>query len=558
MKFDIYNDTDDNDTGMDSNTEDDEFDALSSDIEKICNETERQLMEQDSALVKGVLIEMSFGHSENKDQYVPSILAYTLDLITKQVDSKAIDGVIGVDNKTIISSEFHDYQAWTYKPRIIEKKNYVLAEMMMSVKTDKSAYALYENQQEYCDKYKIKVTTRRTTMEYVNKIGYLTGTYVKLASSEYYIEDINSRLGISNGIVDIKKEYTYEKGKRSKVLMVYVISSQVKQVLDGMSKMKTTRYKFVSYKHTTSEERLASMHYNDMKNIKAKYESLNNAMLKERIMVESRRQELLETVIMKAQHNGQNLFLAAEQGSGSFADSVTVVVNPKMTNRAKQWIAVDYLQLSFREEKTRTTSVDPEQFKVDTEYNQELIEFLRPTLQTKEAKKNRIYGKSMKSYAQALGIQQKQNQNEQNEETVNESKESRKKEAKKIAENDSTGPLIETINVLKKQILQLTELVKTLTETVVPNEDKQTEILEMMEKINNPEPTTLQESAQKIRKDNLEKKQHRNKEMNKRKEKNTQVTETYPFNDDDKSIGWCSSVNKWSEEDENPKRLRTK
>ena len=164
----------------------------------------------------------------------------------------------------------------------------------------------------------------------------------------------------------------------------------------------------------------------------------------------------------------------------------------------------------------------------------------------------------MKSYAQALGIQQKQNQNEQNEETVNASKESRKKEAKKIAENDSTGPLIETINVLKKQILQLTELVKTLTETVVPNEDKQTEILEMMEKINNPEPTTLQESAQNIRKDNLEKKQLGNKEMNKRKEKNTQVTETYPFNDDDKSIGWCSSVNKWSEEDENPKRLRTK
>ena len=53
------------------------------------------------------------------------------------------------------------------------------------------------------------------------------------------------------------------------------------------------------------------------------------------------------------------------------------------------------------------------------------------------------------------------------------------------------------IEILKKEILQLTDLVKTLTETVVTNEEKQTETFEIIERINNSEPTTSQESAQK-------------------------------------------------------------
>ena len=67
-----------------------------------------------------------------------------------------------------------------------------------------------------------------------------------------------------------------------------------------MSKIKTTRCRFVSHDHTTSEERLTCMHCNDMKNVKAKHKSLNNAMLNERVIVEPRRQEILETVIMNA------------------------------------------------------------------------------------------------------------------------------------------------------------------------------------------------------------------------------------------------------------------
>ena len=76
------------------------------------------------------------------------------------------------------------------------------------------------------------------------------------------------------------------------------------------------------------------MYHNEITNIKARYESLFNASLKELVFVSSRRYERLETVIMKANYNGHKLFLAAEQGSGTYENSVTVVINPSMINKA--------------------------------------------------------------------------------------------------------------------------------------------------------------------------------------------------------------------------------
>jgi len=93
-----------------------------------------------------------------------------------------------------LTSDFGDVHAWIVPPRIIEKKRSSLAELMLWVKINKSAYELYDDQREFCDKFHIKIATKRTIMEYINKIGYLSGTYIKLALAEYYIDDISTRL----------------------------------------------------------------------------------------------------------------------------------------------------------------------------------------------------------------------------------------------------------------------------------------------------------------------------------------------------------------------------
>ena len=72
-----------------------------------------------------------------------------------------------------------------------------------------------------------------------------------------------------------------------------------------------------------------------------------------------------------------------------------VIINPRTSRKSKQWLVNEYPKLNFCEQKKRETLV-----------NEELREFLRPTLESKAAKKTKIFGKSMKTYAQALGIKE--------------------------------------------------------------------------------------------------------------------------------------------------------
>jgi len=112
-------------------------------------------------------------------------------------------------------------------PRVIEKKmkSVKVAEVMIRVYTNQSIYKLYNEQKEVCYKYRIRISTKRTNMEYTKRIGFLTGLYVRIASPVYYLLDIKKKLKIDAGIIEVKKEYIYERGKRSKVLMVYAIES---------------------------------------------------------------------------------------------------------------------------------------------------------------------------------------------------------------------------------------------------------------------------------------------------------------------------------------------
>ena len=93
---------------------------------------------------KGLLIEMEFAIDNEKDHYGASIIQYTIDLLKKWKDNQVIEGVLGVDN-SIIVMEFDNIYAWASCPRIITKKYYVSAEIIVMVKINGSAYALYSN-----------------------------------------------------------------------------------------------------------------------------------------------------------------------------------------------------------------------------------------------------------------------------------------------------------------------------------------------------------------------------------------------------------------------------
>ena len=52
-------------------------------------------------------------------------------------------------------------------------------------------------------------------MHHTRKIRLILGPYVKLASNIDYMQDISNEIDLEDGLIEFKKEYTYEKDIRS-------------------------------------------------------------------------------------------------------------------------------------------------------------------------------------------------------------------------------------------------------------------------------------------------------------------------------------------------------
>ena len=118
------------------------------------------------------------------------------------------------------------------------------------------------------------------------------------------------------------------------------------------------------------------MCYDEMRNGKAKHETLFNVNLKDKVIdKEKDSYPSLETLLINAKKNEHNLFLAVEKGAGKFENDVTVMMNPKTKEIARKWLVEEYLQQKFQEEKMLKTSIDPEEWNVNSKCNESLKNF---------------------------------------------------------------------------------------------------------------------------------------------------------------------------------------
>ena len=133
---------------------------------------------------------------------------------------------------------------------------------------------------------------------------------------------------------------------------------------EKLCQIKFSCYKYISYKNTTSEVRMASMHSNEIKNLKAKYETIYSTSLVDYVYLpETKSYQKFEKYLMALKHEKNQLFLAAEQGSGKFEQNITVVVNPCTVSQSRKWLAIDAKKLLFREEgKEVEISVNTQEF----------------------------------------------------------------------------------------------------------------------------------------------------------------------------------------------------
>ena len=350
-------------------------------------------------------------------------------------------------------------------------------------------------------------------------------------------------------MIDIKKEFTYEKGKRSKVLSVYAITSTAKEINEKLCIAKFSRYKYISYKNTTLDTRLASMYTNEMKNIKARYETIFNTSLKDMVLVEENTSyRKLEKHLMMLKHNGEQLFLAAEQGSGKFEDNITVVINPRTASKSRRWLAIDSKALIFKDGKSIETSVNAQEFELDIQYNEQLKEFLKPTLQLNAAKKVKSFGKIMKTYIQAVGIQSEKTP-QKNKDIEKEKKNNDKnlQEQHKLSESKKDLVTKEIINQLSTQINQLKEIIHGLCHTLVQNEQDRNKILQKMNEIgtinvenDQQNDTVIPQSKDMATKEPLQ------KEIEKRKDRESNRAKFYQFTNEEKISGKIEFYNNWA------------
>ena len=300
----------------------------------------------------------------------------------------------------MINKEYNVLDAWALELKIVKKKKYVKGETIVQVKTKVSAHILYMNQKEYCDSNNIHVMLKRTGLEYTKKIRFLSGTYVKLASLDYYINKIIEEMNLEDNTIDIKKRFTYERNTRSKVLTVYAIEEEAKEVDEKLCELVSPGYKYVSYRNTSSDERLVAMYHNERKNIKSRYETLYNVNLKDEVWDGERNKYVkLEKVLMEASNNNDQLFLAVEQGAGKYKKDVNVVINPKTRIKSRQWLVKEYPRLVLKDKIAMNTSVIVEDFNDNIKYKESLKEFLHPTFENAAIHQDKKIGKHLKTYA---------------------------------------------------------------------------------------------------------------------------------------------------------------
>ena len=75
-----------------------------------------------------------------------------------------------------------------------------------------------------------KISTKKTDIEHVQKIRFLTGLHAQFPSPETHAQEINHKTLIDRGILGIKKYIAYEKGVVLKVLIACALVTDAKEM----------------------------------------------------------------------------------------------------------------------------------------------------------------------------------------------------------------------------------------------------------------------------------------------------------------------------------------
>ena len=69
------------------------------------------------------------------------------------------------------------------------------------------------------------------------------------------------------------------------MLTIYTVEDEANETNEVLYNVKSLRYKYISYRNTSVEEKLAVMYHNEKKKRKVRFKTLFNVQLKDNVMV---------------------------------------------------------------------------------------------------------------------------------------------------------------------------------------------------------------------------------------------------------------------------------
>ena len=144
-------------------------------------------------------------------------------------------------------------QDWVIDHRVIFKKKIIVAETHLHLKTALKVFQLHRAVKDLCEKRHIKIEEKKLIEGFTKKIGFILGPHVETASNEHYATQLVESINESMDALEVKKQVTFERKLRSKVLIVHGLEDEANRIDMELSCKKHHGFRNASYERSTMQ-----------------------------------------------------------------------------------------------------------------------------------------------------------------------------------------------------------------------------------------------------------------------------------------------------------------
>lgn len=336
---------------------------------------------------------------ETHETAMNTFVTELIKIITKWTNHQMIEGLVMINDK--VTTDIQQYklpQNWMYPMRNIGRKMHVL-QVFFKVLTTKSVHDLRLDQQDYLKEKRIQMIPKFTKLEHTAKIGFILGPNVQFANLHWYDHMITKAAKCDKGDIEVRKEYVYEQNKRSKCITVYSIISKrqiVEEYLLRTPIANCKSLKYVSFKHTSTEEKLKALHINDFKSDTPNFDMLYDTEMSTTVTYRGKKGTLRD-MILHIEKDGHKIFNEVEQGIGNNKKNTFLLYHYSNKKNVQTWIH-EALNIEFIIDNNQDIKSTVNIQNHEKEYDIDLSEFIADNMnQQNNNEKQKSYAEAARS-----------------------------------------------------------------------------------------------------------------------------------------------------------------